>query len=312
MQQVKQVQQVQEAPRIQQVQELAHAADFDYRDGSPHLKHDRLFATLVGWLRAELVAATARDLPPTLLDIGAGDGAFVAPALAAGFRVTATEMSRPAIAKLERRFAGNPAFTARFVAGGAADPIGEADGRFSVVLCASVLHHIPDYLATIEQTLIHHMEPGGAFVSFQDPLWYPSMGRGTRLFSEAAYLSWRLARGNYRRGVATRWRHRRGVYDDANLSDTAEYHVVRQGVDHERLVEFLLHRFDDVVLSPYWSTHAGFWQRAGERIGAANTFAAVARGYRGRVTVVRPDDPNEQQQPARISTTSPNGRSVVG
>lgn len=264
--------------RMQQVQELAHAADYDYRAGSPHLKHERLHGRLVGELRAVLAETRARGLPPTLLEVGAGDGAFVAPALAAGFRVTGAEMARPAIARLERRFAGNPRFAALFVAEETPYPI--TDGRFAVVLCASVLHHIPDYLDTIDQVVAHHLEPGGMFVCFQDPLWRPGMGRAARLCSEAAYLSWRVTQGNYRRGIATRLRRLRGVYDDANISDTAEYHAVRQGVDQTRLVDFLSGRFDDVALTTYLSTPAGLWQRLGDRIGVHNTFAVVARGYR--------------------------------
>ncbi|MGH2530817.1 MAG: class I SAM-dependent methyltransferase [Thermomicrobiales bacterium] len=262
---------------MQRVQELAHHADFDYRAGSPHLKHGQVFDLLVGRLRDVLAETKARGLPPTLLEIGAGDGAFVEPVLAAGYRVTATEMARPAIARLEQRFGGNPGFTARFVEDDTAYPI--VEGRFSVILCASVLHHIPDYLGTIEQIISHHLEPGGAFISFQDPLWRPSLRRSTRLFSEAAFLSWRLGQGNYRRGFQTRLRRLRGVYDDTNVSDTAEYHAVRQGVDHQRLVAALADRFDEVTLAPYWSTQSGLWQRVGERIGTKNTFAVVARGY---------------------------------
>jgi SAM-dependent methyltransferase len=264
---------------MQQVQELAHPVDTDYRTGSPHLKHQQLFATFVSQLREVLSDVVASGLPPTLLDIGAGDGAFVEPALAAGFRVTATEMSRPTIAKLQNRFGGNPSFTAYFVQDDEVYPI--HDDRFSVILCASVLHHIPDYLNATDEVISHHLELGGTFLSFQDPLWYPSLHRSTRLFSEAAYLSWRLTQGNFRRGFQTRLRRWRGVYDDSNLSDTAEYHVVRSGLDHQNLIDFLSIRFESVHLFTYWSTQSGFWQRVGDRIGAKNSFAIHAREYRG-------------------------------
>jgi hypothetical protein len=188
-------------------------------------------------------------------------------------------MARPAIKKLEARFGGHADFTALFVEDDTKYPL--TNGRFSVILCASVLHHIPDYFETIDQLLTHHLEPGGIFLSFQDPLWYPSLHRGVHLFSEAAYLSWRLTQGNYRRGVQTRLRRLRGVYDDANVSDTAEYHVLRQGVDHQRLVDRLSTRFERISLSTYWSTQAGIWQRVGDRIGTTNTFALLADGYQG-------------------------------
>ena len=40
----------------------------------------------------------------------------------------------------------------------------------SIVLCSSVLHHIPDYLGFIEETVLDHLEPGGTLFAFQDPL----------------------------------------------------------------------------------------------------------------------------------------------
>jgi SAM-dependent methyltransferase len=263
---------------LQRLQELAHGGDFDYRAGSPHLKHRSLYDRLVSRLVCELEESRTRGLPPTLLEIGAGDGAFVEPALAFGARVTATEMSRPAIATLQRRFGANPAFAVAFVDDDTPPPF--VDGRFSVILFASVLHHIPDYLGTVGDVIRHHLAPGGTFISFQDPLWYPSVGRGTRLLSEAAYLSWRVGQGNLTRGIQTRLRRLRGVYDDTQVSDSAEYHAVREGIDHQRLVKSLSGTFETVELVPYWSSQAALWQRLGERIGRPNTFALVARGFR--------------------------------
>jgi SAM-dependent methyltransferase len=260
-------------------QELLYSENYDYRVGSPHLTHHHLYQGLLARLREARDDVVARGLPLTLLEIGAGDGGLVEPALAYGFRVTATEMSRPSIAGLEERYGANPAFAVFFDEDGALTVLGER--RFSVILCASVLHHIPDYLATIETAVGQHLDPGGAFVSFQDPLWYPSMGKGSSLLNRGAYLSWRLTQGNYGRGLKTRLRRLRHEYDEDNPSDMVEYHAMRQGVDHQRIVATLSERFEDVSLISYWSTQSGFWQRVGERLGAKTTFAIVARGYRG-------------------------------
>lgn len=263
---------------MQQAQEAAYTTDYDYRAGSPHLKHERLHEHLVGRLRDVLNQTVARGLQPTLLEIGAGDGAFTEPVLAHGFRVTATEMARPSILRLERKFGSNPNFTVQFVDEDAPYPI--TSGKFSVILFVSVLHHIPDYIDVIKQITTHHLEPGGTLVTFQDPLWYPSLPRGTRLLSDTAYLLWRLPRGNYRRGFQTRFNRLRGNYDAIH---TAEYHVARQGIDHEGLVRFISNQFDSVDILPYWSTQSGFWQRVGNRIGTKNTFGIVASGYRAGI-----------------------------
>jgi SAM-dependent methyltransferase len=287
---------------MQRLQEAAHAQGYDYFAGSPHLKHRRLYEALVARLRVALRSTTERGLPPTMLEIGAGHGGFVEPVLASGWRVTATEMSRPTIAALQERYGTNPNFTAAFDADGSLAAL--VGRRFSLILCASVLHHIPDYLETIETAIIRHLEPGGAFVSFQDPLWYPSLARGTHLLSRAAYLWWRLGQGNYVRGVGTRLRRLRGVYDEANPSDMVEYHVVRRGVDQRRIVERLATRFERVSLIPYWSTPSDLWQRAGSASGLKNTFAVVALGCRGH----EPVPARHGQRAQRASSTSRTSR----
>src|SRR5439155_5229674 len=146
---------------------------------------------------------------------------------------------------------------------------------FSVVLFASVLHHIPDYVATIEAAA-SRVVPGGALVTFQDPLWYPTVPRAAAFLSRFAYFWWRIRQGNYVRGISSRWRWMRGVYDDRNPSDMVEYHVVRRGVSQDALREALSSRFRYVRVISYWSTQSAIWQRIGEALGAQNTFGIVA------------------------------------
>jgi hypothetical protein len=186
-------------------------------------------------------------------------------------------MSRPSIAHLRERYGLNPNFTADFDEDGSLSILG--DQRFSLILCASVLHHIPDYVQTIETAVARHLEPGGAFVSLQDPLWYPSLDRLTHAMNNLAYLSWRLGQGNLLRGFNTRVRRLRRVYDDTNPSDMVEYHVVRSGVEHRRIYNWLSSQFESVSILPYWSTQSPLWQRLGDRLNHKNTFAVVALGF---------------------------------
>jgi SAM-dependent methyltransferase len=263
---------------MQRFQELAHPAGHNYRTGSPHLTHLHLYERLVATLRQAMGDTVARGLPATMLEIGAGHGGFTEPALAYGWRVTATEMSRPSIDHMRERYDANPSFRAVFDEDGSLTALGGE--RFALILCASVLHHIPDYLQAIRSAVERHLLPGGAFVGLQDPLWYPSLSRTTHTASDIAYLSWRLTQGNYLRGIKSRLRWLRGAYDDANPSDLVEYHVVRSGVDHRRIQVELARRFDSAAILPYWSTQSRAWQRAGEALHLKNTFAALALGYR--------------------------------
>jgi hypothetical protein len=260
-------------------QELVYTADYDYRSGSPHLKHPELYDSLVAQLRDVIGDANRRGLPPSLLEIGAGEGSFIEPALAYGVDVSATEMSRHSIATLMERYGQNPRFSVVYDEDGSLAGLGS--NRYSVILYASVLHHIRDYEAAIEAAIEDHLEPGGSFLSFQDPLWYPTLPRGTRLLSHIAIWSWSAGQGNYGRALRTLSRRLRGIYDDSEPSDTVEYHAVRNGVDHQRLMDILSTRFEKVSLITYWSTQSRIWQTIGARLGLKSTFAIRACGYKG-------------------------------
>lgn len=258
-------------------QELVYSQDHDYRHGSPHLKHLHLYDRLVSELRKVMRETGARADSRSLLDVGAGEGSFVEPALAHGYHVTATEMSRYSLERLNDRYGENPNFVGVFDEDGSLAAVGDA--QYSVVLFSSALHHIPDYLKALNDAAARHLRSGGALVTLQDPLWYPSVPKRVRILSEGMYLMWRLSQGNYRRGVSTRLRRLRGKYNPHNPSDTVEYHVVRNGVDHEGVLETLRTCFDQVTLITYWSTQSRIGQWLGERIDVSNTFALVAQGY---------------------------------
>lgn len=265
-------------PELQELQENTYGPSWDYRAGSPHLMHWQLYDRLVKEVLCVLRTAVA---PTTVLEIGAGHGGYTEPLLAAGHHVTATEMSRPSLARLKERFGSNEKFSCAFDSDGSLDILG---GRtFSLVLCVSVLHHIPDYTSFVQRALSRHLEVGGSFISIQDPLWYPNVPRATRRLDRLAYLSWRSARGRYREGARTQLRRMRGVYDPSNPADMVEYHVVRNGVDEEALRTVLERSFGQVRLETYWSTPAATFQRAGARLGLRNTFMLVAQGNLGDV-----------------------------
>jgi SAM-dependent methyltransferase len=262
---------------MQRMQESVYRAGFDYRRGSPHLSHIGLYDRLLDHLRQALDHAYARTDADTVLEIGGGHGGFTEPMLAWGYRVTATEMSRPSIEHLQQAYARNPNFSAAFDADGSLSSLGNA--RYSAIVSVSVLHHIPDYRRAIRQAVADHLTEGGSFISFQDPLWYPGTTRSVRVLVNLAYLSWRLFQGRYGEGLRTRYRRLRGIYDDTTTADTVEYHVVRQGVDQTAIVNDLKADFDECTLITYWSTQSGFWQLVGELADMRNTFGVIASGY---------------------------------
>ncbi len=269
---------------MQSMQEISHSSGHSYMDTSPHLKHQQVFRRLVSQLRSVMARYEKTSNFPHLLDVGAGDGAFVEPVLAGGWAVTALEMSRPAIDTLNTRYGSNPHFEALFDETEDLSPLG--DRQFQVVLYASVVHHIPDYQQAIDQAISKHLVLGGSLITFQDPLWYPGLSRTIYYFSKLSYYVWRIFQGNLLQGLKTTLRRIRGVYDESNPSDMSEYHVVRSGVNQDQLVEMLRPRFDSVTVVPYWTAHSSVSQWIGERVGWKNTFAIVATGFKAKSRTV--------------------------
>lgn len=264
---------------VERLQEAVYDPEFDYRFGSPHLSHYQLFERLADELRTTLAKVVRSQLPRTVLEIGAGDGGFTEPILASGYRVTATEVSASSIARLEEKYGGNPNFQAVYDPEGSLEAIGST--KFEAVVCVSVLHHIPEYKSFLLNAISEHLELGGHLFTAQDPLWYPSVPKSTRWITRIAYYSWRVTKGNYRRGIATFLRRLRGVYDDEKPGDVVEYHVVRDGVDHIALEQALAPLFEVVIVKGYWSSQSALWQRIGDRIGLRNSFSISAHGYVG-------------------------------
>ena len=242
--------------------------------GDPHLAHPELRGWMVQLVSELVERAASRGLPARVLEIGAGDGGFSEPLLARGFEVTATEVSRHAVERLQATFGGNPRFNA--VLDEAEDTSEVGGGPFSVVFCASVLHHIPDYLSFVEQVTDRHLPPGGAFLSVQDPLRYDTMSPVAHRFDRAAYLTWRLGRGNRLSGLVSLKNRITGRLDSSRPGDMVEYHVVRNGVDEGALEEMLSKRFGEFRVLRYWSNQSRLAQRLGRRAGLENQFALLA------------------------------------
>jgi SAM-dependent methyltransferase len=256
------------------LQERAHGTGHDYASGSPHLRHARLRNEIIARIRALVAEQFERRGSCRVLEIGAGHGSFTDHIAAMGAQVTVTEMSRPSLDHLEARFAFNPSVRLLYDADGEA--AFQDDTEYDLVLCISVLHHIPHYLPFVER-LVERVTLGGAFASYQDPLWYPRRGRANKALDKGAYYAWRLGQRNIWQGVGTRLRRARGVLDESNPADMVEYHVVRDGVDDASLHDLLDPRFRSVETWTYWSTQAPLLQLLGARTGARTTFGLTAR-----------------------------------
>ena len=254
---------------MQNFQEEGHPEGHDYVPGSPHLRHEHLRSQIVQSISDITESIRLTQGSCRVLEVGAGHGVFTESLLRSGATVVVTEMSAPSAAHLQRLYGHRTNVEVIH------DPTGEwlsrSDSLFDAVICISVLHHIPDYLGFLD-TVFAHIKPGGAFVSWQDPLWYPRRSRGNLAADKGAYFAWRMTQGQLRNGLRTRLRRLRGIYDVTNPADMVEYHVVRAGVDELAICNLGERFFQSTEVVRYWSTQAAVLQRLGHRMRLESTF----------------------------------------
>lgn len=104
----------------------------------------------------------------TLIEPGAGTGRIATPALAAGFSVTAIDVSQPMLDVFRDRLTNVPELASRceLVAGDAVALPVEAD-RFDVGLLAQVLYLVPDWEQALNE-VVRVLKPGGKVLLVQE------------------------------------------------------------------------------------------------------------------------------------------------
>jgi SAM-dependent methyltransferase len=242
---------------------------------SPHLTHPMvrdLYARLVA--RSFNTAKKYADVP-RVLDLGAGEGSATLPFLALGAHVTAVDISESQLTVLARK-CGQFAARLRIYREDIDEILEGNKERYDIVVMNSFLHHIPDYLAVFQKS-IAILRPNGLIFTFQDPLRYDTLGKGSLYFSMGGYFFWRLFQGNYVQGLRTRIRRLRGIYVPGSKEDDAEYHVTRNGVDQDAIAQLLASESFTCEIIRYFSTQSSIFQRLGLLFGIKNTFAIIAQ-----------------------------------
>lgn len=148
---------VDERALVQRSVERYRRAHRRYERRHPEIFNDVEQARLRGSLAAALDDARRADRAPRVLDLGCGSGNLTAHLVDLGAEVVAADVSPEFLATVERRFAGQPVTT--FALSGV-DLAGVPDASLDMVAAYSVLHHIPDYLAMLDE-LVRVVRPGG-------------------------------------------------------------------------------------------------------------------------------------------------------
>lgn len=267
--------------RVNRIAALANVSAYDnediggYVDGAPHIKHASL-RKLYGELVVQIFDnAVKRNKVPKVLDLGAGEGSVTIPFLELGAKVVAVDISRSQLDGLKAKcedFGEMLEIRCEDIS----ETLKEKSTNYDVIVTNSFLHHVPDYLGMIGEVATI-LKPHGQFFSFQDPLRYDSVGKGTMVLSNFAYFCWRVSKGDLMGGLKRRLRRSRGIYLEDSVHDNAEYHVTRNGVDQDAIREFFDERGFYCEIVSYFSTQGRLLQPVGAMFNLKNTFAVLAQ-----------------------------------
>jgi 2-polyprenyl-3-methyl-5-hydroxy-6-metoxy-1,4-benzoquinol methylase len=248
----------------------------DYVDGTPHIKHPQLHQFYITTVSKVFEYANRFTTIPRVLDLGAGEGSATLPFLELGARVTAVDISENQLEELRNKCQQQYGDRLIVKCQDIYDSLSNSQDQYDIIVASSFLHHIPDYLGLIQKSL-PLLTPHGQFFSFQDPIRYDSAGRFTMIFTNLAYFSWRVFRGDVLGGIQRRIRRSRGVYLADSPYDNAEYHVTRNGVDQDAICALFRENKFDYELLRYFSTQSSFFQPIGDYLKIKNTFGVIAR-----------------------------------
>jgi SAM-dependent methyltransferase len=195
------------------------------------------------------VVSEAEVAQPRALDLGAGSGNVTAHLLDLGARVTAAEVSPHFIELLEQRF-GDAVETVHI---NGVDLEGLPASTFDLVTLYSVLHHIPDYLAIVDE-IARVLRPGGLVYfdhEVNEEYWRPDGG----------WAEFRRAADEHRRLQGGLWNPHRRRWQ--RLLIPRNY---SRALHHRRDPEYMMRREGDIHVTP--DDHIE-WPKLAERVQAA-------------------------------------------
>ncbi|MHB8837452.1 MAG: class I SAM-dependent methyltransferase [Gemmatimonadaceae bacterium] len=192
-----------------------------------------------------------------VVDVGAGTGNLTGHFLACGASVVSADVSPGSLRVAAERFATTGRHAIQQIDGRTLAPF--ADASFDVAACYSVLHHVPDYLALVDE-MARVVRPGGVVyieherhdASWQDPLreqfmreaWVFPPRRLTRFVNPRNY--WRRLRPllQWRRWLDPRWMPEGDLHiwpDDHIEWAEIEAGLLRRGVTAVLVRDYLLY-----------------------------------------------------------------------
>lgn len=143
-----------------------------HRIEAPH--YDALHPEEFNWfeqaqIRRDLLCiASNLPKPSSALDIGCGTGNILLKLLASGFDVWGVDISKEMIEVLKARIPTLLEEKAQLFTNNADDFLAACTQEFDLITISSVLHHLPDYISSLELA-IRRLKPGGWLYITHEP-----------------------------------------------------------------------------------------------------------------------------------------------
>lgn len=162
--------------------------------------YDQMHGEIFNWVEQRAIRqdlALIRRLAPgfTALDVGCGTGNITLKLLRAGFQVTALDLSQPMLDILATKM-GTGISSLQMVCQDIDTFLQSSFETYDVVTISAVLHHLPDYLATLSQ-LLARINPGGLVYVTHEPSGRPVRpmpGRGILYALDSQLSDWLTGR----------------------------------------------------------------------------------------------------------------------
>jgi len=137
------------------------------------------------------IRSLAGRSPLRVLDVGCGTGNLALKFLAAGDRVDCVDLASEMLAELQRKQQGNVHLR---LFESDADAFLKTAGRYNVICFSSVLHHLPDYNATLARCS-ELLEPGGVLYVTHEPLPKFERDKSAPIQNALTWMGWKAWRG---------------------------------------------------------------------------------------------------------------------
>jgi 2-polyprenyl-3-methyl-5-hydroxy-6-metoxy-1,4-benzoquinol methylase len=220
----------------------------------------------IGRLKNLLELADTKNKQKKLaLDIGAGTGFVSSHLLKLGYTTTAVDISKEMLDILNTKLGDNPNLT---ITTSDADGFLEKDNqKYHVITSSSVLHHLPDYEASIAE-MTKHLTDDGYLLFFHEPTAH-----------RASLIEKFLRRVDYKLFHIVLLR--KGLYrklKSAKLSyKMADYHVTH-GFDDDKVIKVLENNgFEIIKIDKYITTQTKLMHKIFQTFFTPSTWSLLAR-----------------------------------